>query len=192
MAQVSVTCDEELEDIHGSLLRERCRIRRGIFQGDSLSRLLFCMALSPLSVELHRSGYSYWMSTGRGETAKRQLFSPLLYMDNLKVYGRNPDQQTDEVWCGQVYCRRLLPAVRFVHQGQLRVTTDQVGVSVLYCGAGMLTTFVVALISSCKWYRSVMLGGPLIRSNRVARQFLHSCRRVCLVAEPAWKWDYSV
>ena len=50
------------------------------------------MALNPVSVELHRTGYGYWMSTGRGETAKRQLVSHLLYIDDLKMYGRNPDQ----------------------------------------------------------------------------------------------------
>ena len=32
------------------------------------------------------------MSTGRGETAKCQLISQLLYMDDLKLYGRNPDK----------------------------------------------------------------------------------------------------
>ena len=33
------------------------QIRRGIFQGDSLSPLLFFMALNPLSKELKRTGY---------------------------------------------------------------------------------------------------------------------------------------
>ena len=32
------------------------------------------------------------MSTGRGDTANRQLVSHLLYMDDLKPYSRNPDQ----------------------------------------------------------------------------------------------------
>ena len=68
------------------------QIRRGIFQGDSLSPLLFSMALNPLNKELNRTGYGYWMITGHGETAKRQLISHLLYMDNLKLYGRNSDQ----------------------------------------------------------------------------------------------------
>ena len=49
------------------------------------------MVLHSLSAELHRTGHSYWMSTGRGETAKRQLVSHLLYMNDLKPYGRNPD-----------------------------------------------------------------------------------------------------
>ena len=68
------------------------QIRRGIFRGDSLSPLLFCMALNPLSTELNRTGCGYRMSTGNGRTAKRQLISHLLYMDDLKLCGRNPDQ----------------------------------------------------------------------------------------------------
>ena len=32
------------------------------------------------------------MTTGHGETAKLQLISHLLYMDNLKLYSRNSDQ----------------------------------------------------------------------------------------------------
>ena len=68
------------------------QIRRGIFQGDSLSPLLFCMDRNPLSSEFNRTGCGYRMSTGNDRTAKRQLISHLLYMDDLKLYGRNPDQ----------------------------------------------------------------------------------------------------
>ena len=35
------------------------RIKRGIFQGDSLSPLLFTMSLNPLSQELQKTGYGY-------------------------------------------------------------------------------------------------------------------------------------
>ena len=76
----------------GTVKTRIMQIRRGIFQGDSLSPLLFCMALNPLSTELNRTGCGYTMSTGNGRTAKRQLISHLLYMDDLKLYGRNPDQ----------------------------------------------------------------------------------------------------
>ena len=68
------------------------QIRRGIFQDDSLSPLLFSMALNPLSKELNRTSYGYRMTTGHGKTAKHQLISHLLYMDDLKLYGRNFNQ----------------------------------------------------------------------------------------------------
>ena len=50
------------------------------------------LALNRLSKEMKRTGYGYRMTTGKGETAKRQLISHLLYMDDLKMYGRNYDQ----------------------------------------------------------------------------------------------------
>ena len=68
------------------------QIRRSIFQGDSLAPLLFCMSLNRLSKDLSRTAYGYQMTTGHGETGKRQLISHLLYMDDLKLYGRNSDQ----------------------------------------------------------------------------------------------------
>ena len=76
----------------GTVKTRIMQIRRGIFQGDSLSPLLFCMALNPLSTELNRTGCGYRMSTGHGRTAKCQHISHLLYMDDLKLYGRNSDQ----------------------------------------------------------------------------------------------------
>ena len=50
------------------------------------------MAINPLSKKLNRTGYGYRMTTGHGETAKSQLISHLLYMDDLKLYGRNSDK----------------------------------------------------------------------------------------------------
>ena len=38
------------------------RIKRGIFQGDSLSPLLFTMSLNPLSHELQKTGYGYQLN----------------------------------------------------------------------------------------------------------------------------------
>uniref|UniRef100_H3AQQ4 Reverse transcriptase domain-containing protein n=1 Tax=Latimeria chalumnae TaxID=7897 RepID=H3AQQ4_LATCH len=62
-------------------------IERGIFQGDSLSPLWFCLALNPLSKMLKNSGYGY--SLGRRPTV---LVSHLFYMDDLKLYAKNSDQ----------------------------------------------------------------------------------------------------
>ncbi|XP_045770460.1 uncharacterized protein LOC123870988 [Maniola jurtina] len=59
---------------------EPIRIKRGIFQGDSLSPLWFCLALNPLSTLLKDSGLGYRLRKG-GE-----VISHLLYMDDLKLY----------------------------------------------------------------------------------------------------------
>lgn len=63
-----------------SITTDPIYIRRGIFQGDSLSPLLFCLAINPLSYILNKyelKGYklrdSYWINH-------------LLYMDDLKIY----------------------------------------------------------------------------------------------------------
>ena len=61
-------------------------ILRGIFQGDSLSPLLFCMAMNPLSRMLSEKDVGYNISR-KGET--RKLISHLFYMDDIKLYSRD-------------------------------------------------------------------------------------------------------
>ena len=41
------------------------QIQRGIFQGDSLSPLLFCIALIPLTNELNRADFGYQVLRGK-------------------------------------------------------------------------------------------------------------------------------
>ena len=60
-------------------------IKRGIFQGDSLSPLLFTIALIPLSHLLQQSGKGYQISPDL-------LINHLLYMDDIKLYGRNDSE----------------------------------------------------------------------------------------------------
>ena len=58
------------------------KIRRGISQGDSLSPLLFVIALIPLTYILQKSRPGY-------EFAKNgEKINHLLYMDDLKLYAR--------------------------------------------------------------------------------------------------------
>lgn len=58
-------------------------IKRGIFQGDSLSPLWFCLALNPLSRELNDSKAGFDIKNNR-----QTLFqiTHLLYVDDLKLY----------------------------------------------------------------------------------------------------------
>ena len=61
-------------------------IRRGIFQEDSLSPLLFVVALIPVAIILRTLKQEY--SFGRG----KERLNHLLFMDDLKLYGINNNE----------------------------------------------------------------------------------------------------
>lgn len=65
---------------------DEVKICRGIFQGDSLSPLWFCLALKPLSRMLNDSGYGYALKN------PQKIISHQLYMDDLKLYAKGPEQ----------------------------------------------------------------------------------------------------
>ena len=62
------------------------QIRREIFQGDSLSPLLFCIALIPLTNELNRADCGYQVH------GTERKISHLLYMDDMQQQGRNENE----------------------------------------------------------------------------------------------------
>ena len=68
----------------GTLMSDNINIKRGIFQGDSLSPLLFCISLIPLSLELNSLGYGYKIRTER--------ITHLFYMDDLKLYAKDDNK----------------------------------------------------------------------------------------------------
>ena len=68
----------------GKIVTEEIAIRNGIFQGDSLSPLLFCMGLFPLSRILNRSKL--------GVKVKEVQISHTFYIDDLKVFARNAEE----------------------------------------------------------------------------------------------------
>ena len=58
-------------------------IKRGIFQGDSLSPLVFVLALTPLSLVLKMAKAAYEFSESK------EKINHLLFMDDLKLYSPN-------------------------------------------------------------------------------------------------------
>ena len=64
---------------------QQIEIKRGIFQGDSLSPIWFCLAMNPLSKMLEE------MKGFKIRAAKRDIFSitHLMYMDDIKIYASN-------------------------------------------------------------------------------------------------------
>ena len=79
---------------NGEVLGE-VEIRRGIFQGDSLSPLLFVVAMIPLTMLLRRETMGYKF----GLDGKK--INHLLFMDDLKLYGSSEEEV--EKLCGVVY-----------------------------------------------------------------------------------------
>ena len=63
------------------------RIKRGIFQGDSLSPLLFTMSLNPLSQELQKTRYG-------SQLDEQTKINHLFYVDDLKLYITSDNQLT--------------------------------------------------------------------------------------------------
>ena len=77
------------------------QIRRGIFQGDSLSPLLFCIALIPLTNELNRADCGYQVH------GTERKISDLLYMDDLKLLGRNENDLKNEIKIVQIISKYI-------------------------------------------------------------------------------------
>ena len=65
-------------------MSDSIKIKRGIFQGDSLSPLLFCISLIPISLELSSSGYGYKIGT--------QWTTHLFYMDDLELCAKDDSE----------------------------------------------------------------------------------------------------
>ena len=62
------------------------KVTRGIFQGDSLSPLLFVICMIPLSLVLRKTkAYYEWGN-------KQYRINHLLFMDDLKLFGKTKDQ----------------------------------------------------------------------------------------------------
>ena len=68
----------------------KVNIRRGIFQGDSLSPLLFALALFPLSMILQKVSVGYEM------TKDGCRINHLLFMDDLELFAKN-DKEIDSL-----------------------------------------------------------------------------------------------
>ena len=62
------------------------KIRRGTFQGDSLSPLLFVLVMIPLTLVLRQTKASYELKKGV------KKINHLLFMDDLELFAKNEDQ----------------------------------------------------------------------------------------------------
>jgi len=70
---------------------EDIKIQCGIFQADSLSPLLFCICLIPLTEQLNR------LNTGYEEHTTKTKISHLLYMDDLKLIAKSEEELQKQI-----------------------------------------------------------------------------------------------
>jgi hypothetical protein len=76
------------------------KIERGLFQGDSLSPLLFCIAINPLSTILHKAGKEYAVASG-------EKINHLLYMDDLKLFSKKEEDLNTLVNTVQIFSQDI-------------------------------------------------------------------------------------
>ena len=70
------------------------KIQRGIFQGDAVSRLLFLMAMMPLSHKLKIS------ISGKKLTKLQENINHQMYMDNIKLFAQNEKELETQIQLG--------------------------------------------------------------------------------------------
>jgi len=70
---------------------EYIKLQCGTFQGDSLSPLLFCVYLIPLTEQLNR------LNTGYEEHTTKIKISHLLYMDDLKLIAKSEEELQKQI-----------------------------------------------------------------------------------------------
>ena len=74
-----------------TIITSEIKIRRGIYQGDAFSPLLFCVGLIPLSKRLNNMNNGYDIKAGH-----KQL-THLLYMDDLKLFSSSDEKLQNQL-----------------------------------------------------------------------------------------------
>ncbi|KAL7634727.1 UNVERIFIED_CONTAM: hypothetical protein RMT77_015104 [Armadillidium vulgare] len=85
----------KLKHEKGAIEINKINIKRGIFQGDSLSPLLFILAINPLSILINNLQNGYRVNPRSEKSPK--IISHLFYMDDLKLYAPNRQEITKQI-----------------------------------------------------------------------------------------------
>jgi hypothetical protein len=85
------------------IMSEQSYIQQGIYQGDSLSLLWFCLALTPFLTYLTEH-YGFVIHSDNQEI---QQLNHLLYMDDIKLYAATNSQLQELLWLTQTFSRDI-------------------------------------------------------------------------------------
>ena len=150
-------------------------INRGIFQGDSLSPLLFVIIMIPLSILLRREKLGYAFGPGG------KLINHLLFMDDLKLYGKTEGELEALVDVVRVYSRDI--GMEF-GMDKCAVLSIKTGVKVRCEGIALPNGDVMQEVEESGYkYLGVLEGADIMHSemkDKVRNEYL---RRVKLVAK---------
>ena len=87
---------------NNQIMSDPIHTQRGIYQGESLSPLWFCLALNSLSHLLNRTNYGFSIHSNNQEI---QRLNHLLYMDYIKLYAATNNQLQELLWLTQTFSR---------------------------------------------------------------------------------------
>ncbi|KAL1448319.1 hypothetical protein WDU94_012418 [Cyamophila willieti] len=79
-------------DTNNEIRTEEIHLKNGIYQGDSLSSLWFCLALNPISYQLNTHPYGYKLNK-----TEESRITHSFYMDDLKLYAQNESQLQNQL-----------------------------------------------------------------------------------------------
>ena len=101
-------------------MEKNVEIRRGLFQGHSLSPLLFVLSMIPLSASSKRmnAGYKWDEKEGR--------VNYLMLMDNVKLFGKNGKQVDSFVNTRHIFNTAIVMEFRFEKCGVLTLKRGKI------------------------------------------------------------------
>jgi hypothetical protein len=89
---------------NNKIMSDPIRIQRGLYQGDSLSPLWFCLALNPLSHLLNRTNYGFGIHFDK---QKIQQLNHLIYMDDIKLCAATNNQLKELLRLAETFSRDI-------------------------------------------------------------------------------------
>ena len=147
------------------------RIQCGIFQGDSFSPLLFVLALMPLTLILRKCAGGYQLGN------EHHHVNHLLYLDDLKLYGRNQQEIQSLVRTVKLFSDDISMEFGFEKCASLSIKRGKVQNQTAPCLEGILPLPEGSFYRYLGMFESNVFATDKMKSV-VQQEFLKRCRVV--------------